>query len=345
MSVLSPTAKQLVIISLLAKDGLITLNGGAFLKELALRNDARLRLLLDRFETARDSTSFVDDVNVLIDAEGSAVYHELYADCSLEAAKNLSKAEREAKQLTSCKSLIYGEVDYFSFARVLRRIRAPPGAVFYDLGSGTGRALFVARFTQDFSRCVGIELLESLHGAALGVCERFNRHFRGYLSTTRPQHAAVYHGSFLDVDWRDGDVVFANSTCFGEELMDGIRKRAALLKPGSIFISFTKDLQAPGTFEILDKKRYRMSWGPATVYVHRRLGLDGRPVSDVGLTLDDEEVAPVRSPSPSPSAVAAAAAAAAAAASATASSAREKERKAGRRARAGMAMATGAGAA
>lgn len=52
-------------------------------------------------------------------------------------------------------------------------------------------------------------------------------------------------------------------------------KLADRLKPGAIFVTFTKglsnkhhyknDLQIQSsTFELLDKKRYKMSWGPAT---------------------------------------------------------------------------------
>ena len=51
-------------------------------------------------------------------------------------------------------SLIYGEVDFHSFARVLRKINPIPGGVFYDLGSGTAKAVFVARFMHDFDMCV-----------------------------------------------------------------------------------------------------------------------------------------------------------------------------------------------
>jgi hypothetical protein len=39
----------------------------------------------------------------------------------------------------SSQSLIYGEVEYASFYRVLRKINPAPGLAFYDLGSGTGK--------------------------------------------------------------------------------------------------------------------------------------------------------------------------------------------------------------
>jgi len=91
----------------------------------------------------------------------------------LEVGKALSKEEREERALES-KSLIYGEVEFSAFSKVLRKIGCPPGGVFYDLGSGTGRAVFTARMTQDFSKCVGIELLEGLSRSSQQVCQKFN---------------------------------------------------------------------------------------------------------------------------------------------------------------------------
>jgi hypothetical protein len=46
-----------------------------------------------------------------------------------------------------------------SFARILRKLAPAAGSTFYDLGSGTGRAVFVARISQDFSKCIGTSTL------------------------------------------------------------------------------------------------------------------------------------------------------------------------------------------
>ena len=50
----------------------------------------------------------------------------------------------------------------------------------------------------------------------------------------------MYEGSFLDFDWSDGDVVFANSTCFDDELMMDMSKKAEKLKAGALIVTFTK---------------------------------------------------------------------------------------------------------
>lgn len=280
---LSEPAKLLLVASLLSQDRLISNNGKAFLKELVLRRDPRLSTLLEQFESKSESdTVFLENIHALIEAEGYALYQELFSECSLEDAKHLSKTEREERELDEHKSLIYGEIEYHSFVRVLRKINPTPGTLFYDLGSGTGRAVFAARLSHDFSRCVGIEILESLHNAARGVVDRYNKEFRQYLCATQSQHASVFHGSLLKFDWSDGDVVFANSTCFDDELMEDLSVTAERLKPGAFVITFTKGLTSD-MFEVLERKRYKMSWGPATVFIHRRLNDDGTPVGPVRL--------------------------------------------------------------
>lgn len=277
-------AKLLLLASLLANDRIITNNGKAFLKELILSRNATLLELLRRFEDSSEAEDrgFLKALARLIEERQEAAFNHLFSECSLEDGKVLSKSEREEYSLQEDKSLIYGEVEFRSFSRVLRKINPLPGGIFYDLGSGTSRALFVARLTQDFRRCVGVEVLTSLHEAALTVIAKFNRFLRGYLNTTQPQEVEAVNGSFLDLeacDWSDGDLVFANSTCFDDSLIAGIAERAERLKPGAYVVTFTKGLESRA-FEVLDKRRYKMSWGPATVFIHRRLNHDGTPYRD-----------------------------------------------------------------
>ena len=72
------------------------------------------------------------------------------------------------------------------------------------------------------------------------------------------------------IDWTDGDVVFANSTCFSNELMDGIASRAQAMADGALLITFSTAINSLW-FKVVYKKRYTMSWGPATVFIHVKL--------------------------------------------------------------------------
>jgi hypothetical protein len=66
------------------------------------------------------------------------------------------------------------------------------GGVFYDLGSGTGKALFATRLVCDFSRCIGIEILQALHKQAAAIVHKYNEEFRDMLSAGMHQTANVY---------------------------------------------------------------------------------------------------------------------------------------------------------
>ncbi len=70
----------------------------------------------------------------------------------------------------------------------------------------------------------------------------------------------------MEFDWSNGDVVFANSTCFEDELMDNLGKHAERLKPGAFLVTFTKGIESPN-FEELYKRRYDVLWMILTAYL------------------------------------------------------------------------------
>ena len=83
-------------------------------------------------------------------------------------------------------------------------------------------------------------------------------------------------------DWRDGDVVFINSTCFDEIVMTKLARLARGMKKGSFVISVTKRLPS-NDFTVLEYEMYKMSWGEATIFILQK---HNDPKSDAD---DDEE--------------------------------------------------------
>ncbi len=73
--------------------------------------------------------------------------------------------------------------------------------------------------------------------------------------------------------WENSSIIFANSTCFPLELMANIANKANIeCRPGTIIITFTKRLTTLGLdWELRDGFRRLMSWGIATIYVHRKI--------------------------------------------------------------------------
>jgi hypothetical protein len=121
------------------------------------------------------------------------------------------------------------------------------GGIFYDLGSGTGKGVIGAAVLHNFDACYGIEILEGLYAVSLDAVNCYNTKGKPKLSgrsteTRKKRSSFLYpcsfliifsiffkhldcqmiHGDFLKLrfkDWRDADIVFANSTCYDEDIM------------------------------------------------------------------------------------------------------------------------------
>jgi hypothetical protein len=177
---------------------------------------------------------------------------------------------------------------------------------FTDLGSGTGKACLWAASTTNFNKIIGIEILDGLYNKSLEVLDEYyslNNMSVSAVSMSIKQtdsnsnaNANANAGDYVndctstiefikddflsdsnanndDNDWTDSDLVFANSTCFPEDLMMKLAVRSQLMKPFSRFITFTSSLDSP-YWKVIYKERYKMSWGYATVFIHERLAAE-----------------------------------------------------------------------
>jgi len=231
--------------------------------------------------------------------------------CSV--GKALSQ-EDESNRPTEA-NLTYGEIPFRSMAFILEKIRQDYGKprpaegdnqdeeeedeesgvmqepgkdVLYDIGSGTGKPCFAAAAIFPFRKVVGIEVLGSLHEAALKIKNTWEVEAVPALAAARgggmkggEEGAAktmttqleFLQGDFRDMtlcDWPSkADVCVANSTCFSSELMLDLAGLAAGMRKGSVFVTLTKRLPSPD-WETVDDTLMMMSWGGATVYTQRK---------------------------------------------------------------------------
>ena len=179
-------------------------------------------------------------------------------------------------------ALVYGEIEYDPFKIILDTAINGLSKCnkFVDLGSGCGRALFMTALLTDFKHICGYEILQDLHLKALEFCRLCQNYT--YDTTTYD----LRNSSFLDdnnnnnsnndgskkdvIDWYDADLVFANSTCFPETLMDKVEEACKRLKVGSRIITFTSKFESKKHFKLIFTQRMSMSWGPATVFIQER---------------------------------------------------------------------------
>ncbi|ETV84729.1 hypothetical protein H257_03836 [Aphanomyces astaci] len=215
-------------------------------------------------------------------------YNRVYRHFSHEYAKELSMQARKDFSEFDTTSFVYGEISFFPFADILDSISAdiPVGnGVFYDLGSGVGKAVMAAALVHKFHKAIGIEQLKPLVDFSHARVDRLME-----TNDVAGQTISYLCGSFFDHKWSDGDVVFCHSTCFSpryvfvislpmvgcldtKDMMDSmwerISKDAEQLKQGAYFISVSHILASP-LFEVLRTLTVQMGWGNCTVYIQRR---------------------------------------------------------------------------
>ena len=150
---------------------------------------------------------------------------------------------------------------------------------FYDLGSGTGKAVIAMSLIFRFKRLIGIEFLENLFKLSLGVKQNYDKsigdkfdNYKQLFNFESPNQIEFLQGDFLKHTWEDTSIIFANSTCFTLNMMNNIASKANKeCKPGTIIITFTKRLtNLSADWELRDGFRRLMTWGIATIYIHRR---------------------------------------------------------------------------
>ena len=221
------------------------------------------------------------------------LYDAVFSSFPVHYGKQVSRLARDLQKFRSS-SLVYGEISYASFFATLKKVEGAKGT-FYDLGSGAGKPCIAAATMGLFDRCVGLEFLKDLVDASLEAKIKFETVLKD-----RPKIRDAFFAEkecnidFLEADitdfnvydWSDGDVVFANSTCFDDNLMDAIANKAKHLRKNATFITFTKKLPSPH-FQVTDTKLYHMSWGGATVFIQTKIN------DPVDVEEDDDDRTPV----------------------------------------------------
>lgn len=169
------------------------------------------------------------------------------------------------------KNYTYGEIAPESFYRTVKQVKPQKGEVFYDLGSGTGKAVLLATLLFDFKKSIGLEIVPDLAQTAKGIVLRYEREFKEHLpSDKQDQTLEIHEADFLKYDFSDADVVFMHSTCFDEKVMEAIVKKVNELKKGSRVITVTKTLGSD-MYKCIEAGEYNMGWGKATVYCYEKV--------------------------------------------------------------------------
>jgi precorrin-6B methylase 2 len=199
-------------------------------------------------------------------SKATEIYDRLYEDVN---GHSISIQGRDAHGYDG-KSFVYGEVMPDSFYEIISSINPRPGEVFYDFGSGTGKALMLAHLLFDFSECKGIEYVDTLYEASVETLKRYETEVRPSLGdAVGNSKISATLGSFLESNVDDAGIIFMNSTCFQEDLMEALDAKLVTLTPGTRIITLSKSLKSP-IYHLERHQKFTFSWGDATVFFHTK---------------------------------------------------------------------------
>ena len=250
-----------------------------------------------------DSTSFRE--NALIKAwvahEGSTVRAIAYCagngivtgggDGVIRVWRMMMDDEEQGKNRTSCtnrnnrNNFVYGEVVLEPFYDFLLRSseahlpQSSSSRKYYDLGSGTGKSVFIAALTGKFSFAGGCEILECLHGVATTVVEDYREMIEPMTnamnnSNNKTTELRVDLDDIFSVErvrmWSQCEYVFCNCLTWEDEQMETLARAAEHLKEGAIFVTVLLPLPSE-KFEVIAEEECLFSWGgEAPLVIHRK---------------------------------------------------------------------------
>jgi len=142
-------------------------------------------------------------------------------------APKITKNEKNAG-LFPKQTATYGEIDPRGLARLMHQLGGlNKSDVFFDLGSGLGKAALQVFFGSEVSRVVGIELSNSRHEwavEALGVIKQRWKEVDGMLHAGG-RSLQFFHEDILKADITGATVIWMGSLAFPPELMAQIGER------------------------------------------------------------------------------------------------------------------------
>ena len=185
-------------------------------------------------------------------------FNKLYENVNGFTLSRQARAHNDAMEYT------YGEIDFISFIAILSLANPNEKTKFYDLGSGTGKAVLATAMVFNVDKSSGIELFSLLHNASLEIKQDLARLPEYSEKVTKIN---FINDNFLNADFNDATIIFINATALFGESLNILTNRLGQLKPGTIIITTSKKIKK-SNFKIIKTAPMQMSWGVVYAYIH-----------------------------------------------------------------------------
>lgn len=196
------------------------------------------------------------------------IYTQIFTGLNGYGISLVEKQLRETQE-PIFQDILYGEVslELLYALYVLPPLNAylPHTKIFYDLGSGIGNAVISSYLTGLFTKCVGVELLNSLYDASLTAHARLME-FEPAAAT----QVQFIHADMLTVDFSEADLILFCCPTKDESLRLAVEHKCRNLKTGAIILSLIHQFQDMENFALLDESMAKVAWGETPLRIYQR---------------------------------------------------------------------------
>lgn len=157
---------------------------------------------------------------------------------------------------------VYGETFFSTLETIAKKVKLSPEHTIYDLGCGRGRTVFWFHAICG-CRAIGVEINPMFVYKAREVRQKMGL-----------DKMEFKYSNFLDVDLRDATHIYFYGTAFEVEGLIKVIEHFKQLKPGTIVISVTFQLNEvtdEKIFAVEDQFMAKFLWGCSPIYILRKL--------------------------------------------------------------------------
>lgn len=188
-------------------------------------------------------------------------------------SKTLSRIYRLLKYNNN-REFIYGEIDLLAFHHIMEKSEPNNGEVFYDLGSGAGKAVFSAALYFDLKRCIGVELMDVLYKKSLANLDKAKyllkrSAFPDDVFSSKLSRIQFVKNNFLTHDFSDADIIYLAATCLSDDTFRNLINKISMTKVGTRVIVATRKVYHDA-FELVYDSVELMGWGLCHLRIYRR---------------------------------------------------------------------------
>jgi hypothetical protein len=188
------------------------------------------------------------------------VWNTLYQPVNGFELSRLARTNQDAFEYT------YGEIDFLSFIALISLIQPTPTTRFYDLGSGTGKAVIACGLVFDMQAYYGIELFDGLHQAAIKVQEQLIRQ-ADYMKNIEKMHFICRN--FLSTDLTQASLIFINSTALFGPTWEALNEKLIVESAkNTVIITTSKRLLKSPKFILIRTTQLVVNFGIVMAYIH-----------------------------------------------------------------------------